>query len=120
VTVLYTQNWRNGTFTVEMNDEDKEKLEVQTSVITMNEIGASIEELYNGWDYETMIKNIDNYNDTEKTEIHSLMYCDEDNDEYNCETDYPFDSNIMDTNGWDMQDTIYEMYDGCELEQTSE
>jgi len=26
----------------------------------------------------------------------------------------------MDTNGWDMQDTIYEMYDGCELEQTSE
>ena len=120
VTVLYTQNWRNGTFTVEMNDEDKAKIEVQESVITMNDIGASIEKLENGWDYETTIENIDNYNDAEKTEIHRLMYCDEDDDEYDCETDYSFDSNIMDTNGWDMQYTIYEMYDGCELEQTSE
>jgi len=120
VTVLYTQNWRDGTFSNEMNDEDKEKLEVQTDVIILNDIGASVEELDEGWDYETKIQNKDEYNDEELREIHRLMYCDNNNIEYSYNDEYNFDSNIMEINEWNLNDTIYELYDGCELELTSD
>ena len=120
VTILYTQNWRDGTFSNEMNDEDKEKLEVQTDVIILNDIGASVEELDEGWDYETKIQNKDEYNDEELREIHRLMYCDNNNIEYSYNDEYNFDSNIMEINEWNLNDTIYELYDGCELELTSD
>jgi len=120
VTILYTQNWRDGTFSNEMNDEDKEKLEVQTDVIILNDIGASVEELDEGWDYETKIQNKDEYNDEELREIHRLMYCDNNNIEYSYNDEYNFDSNIMEINEWNLHDTIYELYDGCELELTSD
>ena len=120
VTILYTQNWRHGTFSNEMNDEDKEKLEVQTDVIILNDIGASVEELDEGWDYETKIQNKDEYNDEELREIHRLMYCDNNNIEYSYNDEYNFDSNIMEINEWNLNDTIYELYDGCELELTSD
>ena len=120
VTILYTQNWRNGTFSNEMNDEDKDKLEAQSDVIILNDIGASVDELDEGWDYATEIKNKDQYNDEELREIHSLMYCDDNNDEYNYNSEPDFDPDIMENNKWDLDDTIYELYDGCELELTSD
>ena len=117
VTILYTQYWRDGTFSIEMNDEDKEKLEVQTDVITLNDIGASVEKLIDGWYYDTEIKNKDKYDDEELREIHRLMYCG-DNNEYS-DNDV-FDSDIMETNELNLDNTIYELYEGCELELTSD
>ena len=120
VTILHTQYWRDGIFSNEMTDEDKEKLEVQTDVIILNNIGASVEELESGWYYGTEIKNKDKYNDDELREIRQLMYCRDNNDEYNDDDDNVFETDIMEINEWILDDTIYELYDGCELELTSD
>ena len=53
-------------------------------------------------------------------EIHKMMFCSEDNqDEYDTEEEYDFDQDIMEANDWSMNDTIYEITNGCELELAS-
>ena len=119
VTVLYVQEWRSGIFTVELDETDKEKLLVQDN-ITLNDYGACIEELNDGCFFESEIKNKDKYNDEELKEIHRLMFCNKDNQEkYNSEEEYDFDQDIMEANDWSMDDTIYEITNGCELELAS-
>ena len=65
----------------------------------------------------TKIKNEESYNKEEKKEIHRLMFCDKDDEHaYNSEEEYDFEQDIMESNDWSMDDTIYEITDGCELE----
>lgn len=119
VTVLHVQEWRSGTFSIELDEKDKEKLLAQDN-ITLNDCGACVEELTEGWFYESDIKNKDTYNDEELKEIHKMMFCSEDNqDEYDTEEEYDFDQDIMEANDWSMNDTIYEITNGCELELAS-
>mgnify|MGYP000375764587 CR=1 FL=1 len=60
------------------------------------------------------------YADEEKKEIHKLMFCDKDDEcAYNSEEEYDFEQDIMEANEWSMDDTIYEIMSGFELEQTS-
>ena len=119
VTVLYVQEWRSGTMTIELDETDKEKLLAQDN-ITLNDCGACVEELTEGWFYESEIKNKDDYDDEELKEIHKLMFCGEDNqDEYDSEEEYDFEQDIMEENNWSMNDTIYEVMNGCELELVS-
>jgi hypothetical protein len=119
VTVLYVQQWRDGTFTVELDEKDKEELLAKEDIV-LNDIGASVEDISSGWFYETKIQNEDNYSDEEKKEIHKLMFCDKDNeDDYNSEGEYDFEQDIMEANDWSMDDTIYEIMSGFELEKTS-
>ena len=48
------------------------------------------------------------------------MFCDKDNeDDYNSEGEYDFEQDIMEVNDWSMDDTMYEIMSGFELEQTS-
>ena len=116
VTVLHVQQWRNGSFTIELSEKDKETLMTQEHII-LNDHGASVEELSSGWFYETEIKNEDSFNDEEKKEIHRLMFCDkEDEDAYNSEEKYYFEQDIMEANNWSIDDTIYEIYCGFEIE----
>ena len=116
VTVLHVQQWRNGSFTIELSEKNKETLMTQEHII-LNDHGASVEELSSGWFYETEIKNEDSFNDEEKKEIHRLMFCDkEDEDAYNSEEKYYFEQDIMEANNWSMDDTIYEIYCGFEIE----
>ena len=49
-----------------------------------------------------------------------MMFCDRENQhEYDSEEDYGFDQDIMEANDWSMNDTIYEILHGCELELVS-
>tara|TARA_Y100000816_G_C26108254_1_gene590000 strand:+ start:9797 stop:10255 length:459 start_codon:yes stop_codon:yes gene_type:complete len=119
VTVLYVQQWRDGTFTIELDEKGKQELLTKEDII-LNDIGACTEEITSGWFYEAKIKDEEKYSDEEIKEIHKLMFCDKDNeDEYDCEGDYDFEQDIMETNDWSMDDTIYEITNGFELEQTS-
>ena len=119
VTVLFVQQWRTGIFTIELDETEKERLLAQDN-ITLNDCGASIDELTDGWYFGTEIKNKDNYNDEELKEIHKMMFCDNDNQaEYDSEVEYDFDQDIMEANDWSMDDTIYEITNGCELELAS-
>ena len=116
VTVLFVQQWRNGEFTIELDETSKEKILAENNII-LNDWGTCCEEIISGWYYETKIKNEDSFNDEEKKEIHKLMFKDkEDEDAYNSEEEYDFDQDIMEANDWSMDDTIYEIIDGCELE----
>ena len=123
VTVLFVQQWRDGTFTVDLNETNKEKLLTEDHIV-LNDWGGCTEQLISGWFYETQIKNKEQYNDVEIQEIHKLMFCNNDNkDEYNCEDalDFnDFEQDIMETNGWFMEDTIYEIFNGFELENMNE
>ena len=95
VTVLFVQQWRTGIFTIELDETEKERLLAQDN-ITLNDCGASIDELTDGWYFGTEIKNKDNYNDEELKEIHKMMFCDNDNQaEYDSEVEYDFDQDIM-------------------------
>ena len=101
------------------DETEKERLLTQDN-ITLNDCGACIDELTDGWYFGTEIKNKDNYNDEELKEIHKMMFCDNDNQaEYDSEVEYDFDQDIMEANDWSMDDTIYEITNGCELELAS-
>ena len=118
VTVLYVQQWRDGEFTIELDEKEKAKIVDQESII-LNDWGACTEEISSGWFYETKIKNEDLFNDEEKKEIHRLMFCDKDNEEEYCDNELnfnDFEQDIMEANDWSMDDTIYEITHGCELE----
>ncbi len=119
VTVLYEQQWRDGSFNIELSTKDKETLLTQDSII-LNDHGACVEELSNGWFYECKIENKDQYNDEELKEIHKLMFYDKDNeDEYDNieEKDFNnFEQDIMEANDWSMNDTIYEICCGFDIE----
>jgi hypothetical protein len=118
VTVLYVQQWRDGEFTIELDEKEKAKIVDQESII-LNDWGACTEEISSGWFYETKIKNEDSFNDEEKKEIHRLMFCDKDNEEEYCDNELnfnDFEQDIMEANDWSMDDTIYEIVNGCELE----
>jgi len=118
VTVLYVQQWRDGEFTIELDEKEKAKIVDQESII-LNDWGACTEEISSGWFYETKIKNEDSFNDEEKKEIHRLMFCDKDNEQEYCDNELnfnDFEQDIMEANDWSMNDTIYEIVNGCELE----
>lgn len=116
VTVLYTQQWREGYFTIDVTENEKNALNTDDTIV-LNDHGASVEELVSGWDYEHEIKNKEKYTDIELKEIYRLMYCSEDNkDEYDSDEDHDFNQDIMEENEWTMDDTIYEIYNGFEFE----
>ena len=116
VTVLHVQQHDEATILVELTEEDKEKILASDHII-LNDYGAFIDSVETGWFFEMKIKDEESYTDEEKKEIHKLMYCDTDNeDACNSEKEYDFESERMETNGWDMNDTVYEIY-GCELEE---
>tara|TARA_B100001093_G_scaffold502225_1_gene554911 strand:- start:162 stop:623 length:462 start_codon:yes stop_codon:yes gene_type:complete len=118
VTVLYVQQWRNGEFTIELDETQKEKILEEDNII-LNDWGACTEQITSGWFYEVKIKNEETFDQDEKKEIHRLMFCDNENEEEYCEDDLNFDNfeqDIMEENNWSMNDTIYEITNGCELE----
>lgn len=119
VTVLHVQQWRSGTFSIEVDEVEKENLMAQESIV-LNDCGASVEELSEGWLYECKVKNEALYDDKDLKEIHRKMFHDEDNDdEYDSEEEYDFDQDLMEANDWSLDDTIYEITGGCEMELIS-
>lgn len=116
VTVLYTQQWRYGNFSIDLTKSEKNAFNTNETIV-INDYGGCTEEIINGWYYECDIKNKDKYTDSELKEIYRLMYCGEDNkDEYDSDEEYDFNQDIMEENDWSMDDTIYEIYDGFEFE----
>lgn len=119
VTVLHVQQWRSGTFSIEVDEVEKEKLMAQESIV-LNDCGASVEELSEGWFYECKVKNEELYDNKDLKEIHRRMFRDDDNDhEYDSGEEYDFDQDLMEANDWSLDDTVYEITGGCEMELTS-
>ena len=107
VTLLYTQCWDYGTFELTTNDNEIEEL-LQSSHIIINNHSGCMNTLEMGWYFSDEIKDKDSYTETELNEINRLIYKNDDEEE-------GIDTGILEDNGWVLEDTIYEVYDGINL-----
>ena len=96
-----------GTFEIELTDKEKEEILKKDSIILNNYTGVSVESLDDCCDYSYEIYNKESFTHKELKEIDKLLYLDQ---------EYGPDENILEKNGWSMDDTIYGINTGCELE----
>jgi len=107
-----------GTFEIELTDKEKEEILKKDSIV-LNDYSVSCNELDSGCDYYDEICNKDSYTEEELKEIHRLLYFDENDEEsYTSDCDDVNDY-VLEQNGWSMDDTIYGIDTGCELELIS-
>ena len=99
-----------GTFEIELTDMQKEEILKKDSIILNDYTGVSVEMLDSGCEYFDEICNKERYTSDELKEIHRLLYldCDDVNED------------ILEKNGWTMDNTIYGINTGCELECISD
>ena len=117
VTFEITRYFYWGTFEVELTDKEKKDILKKDSIILNDYAGVSVESLDSECDYSHDIYNKQCFSPEELKEIHRLVFLDPDDKEsYDSDCD-DADENILQKNGWSMDDTIYGMDTGCELEQ---
>jgi len=113
VTYEITDYFYWGTFEIELTDKEKEEI-LKKDEIILNDYGCSLEELTGGCDHYEKIKNEASYNEGELREIKKLLYFSPENDDEYIE-DCDIDQELLEENGWSMDDTIYGFSTGCEL-----
>ena len=120
VTFLVTNIFRWGTFEIELTDKEKEEI-LKKDTIVLNEYSVSCQELWDGWLDGEEIQNRDNYTEEELDEIEKLIYWHKDYyDEYDDGETYDYNEDILELNGWELDDTIYGFDTKCELELISD
>ena len=117
VTFEITRFFYWGTFEVELTDKEKKEILKKDSIILNDYAGVSVESLDSECDYSHDIYNKQGFTPEELKEIHRLVFLDPDDKEsYDSDCD-DADENILQKNGWSMDDTIYGMDTGCELQE---
>ena len=106
VTLIVSVQWRWSSFTINLNDEEKEKVE-KSEHLLLNDYDYEFIETDDGCDRFIDIKDENNYTEGEIYLIYKSIYEDIDEEYY--------DENYMEENGWDLSDTTYEISDGVEL-----
>lgn len=106
VTLIVSVQWRWSSFTINLNDEEKEKVE-KSEHLLLNDYDYEFIETDDGCDRFIDIKDENNYTEEELYLIYKSIYEDIDEEYY--------DENYMEENGWDLSDTTYEISDGVEL-----
>ena len=118
VTFLMTQYWRDGIFEIELTDKEKEaflkEAENENNILTLNNYGCVAEEVSGGHDRCDEIQNESSYSEEEICEIKKLLFSvsdDDGNKVYDGSIDeIPFaDTDILETNDWCLDDTMYMM-----------
>ena len=109
-TILYTTNWRWGSFEITLTEEEKKEV-LESNDISLNSYGASCLEMDNGWFDSAELKNETNYTEEEKIEILRTICESQDSKDFN-----DCDQDMMEENGWVLDDTEYSIVSGCELE----
>lgn len=109
VTMVNTVMWRTGEFIVKLYDKEYEELLEEDNIIINDHCGEFIS-TDDGCERTVEIKDIEKYSEEEKKEIYDLIYEDVE-DEILLEDDV-----LEEEKGWMLDDTIYEIYGGFELE----
>jgi hypothetical protein len=104
-----------GTFEIDLTDKQKEEILKKKSII-LNDYGVFVESLDIGCDYSDEICNKESYTPEELKEIHRLLYLDPDDKESYTSDCHDVVEDVLEQNGWSMDDTIYGIDTGCELE----
>lgn len=115
VEFLITTFFRWGEFTIELDEKEKEEILKKTEII-LNDYCCYIEELWNGSYYDEEIVEKENYSKEELDEINDLLYNSRDGEVQNS-PDENVDIELLESNGWSMNDTIYGFTCGCEIEE---
>lgn len=108
VTLLVTVQWRWSSFGINLNDEEKKKVE-ESDHLLLSDYDYEFIETDDGCDRFIDIQNEINYTSHELNLIYKSLYEDID-EEY-------FDETFMEENGWDLSDTTYEISGGVDLEE---
>lgn len=118
VTIYVTTFFRWGTFEITLTDQEKKEI-LKKEEIILNNYVCAMEEMWDGCDRYIEIQEKDTYSSEEIKEIHRLMYCEDiKNSDYEYDSDNDeFQEDILDANGWDLDDTIYGFTCGCILEE---
>ena len=106
VTVIVSIQWRWSSFTINLNDEEKEKVE-KSEHLLLSDYDYDFIETDDGCERFIEIKDEKKYSEDELNLIYKSMYED-------LEEEY-YDETYMEENGWDLSDTTYEISDGVEL-----
>ena len=109
-----------GTFEIELTDKEKEEILKKESIILNDYPGVSVDSLDDGCDCYEEICNKDSFTPEELKEIHRLIYLDHDDEESYTRDCDDTNTDILEQNGWSMDDTIYGFDTGCELELISD
>jgi len=107
------QLFDGGEFTIELTYTEKERI-LKLSKIELNEYrGVCCNEVYNGEFVDIEIDKSIEYNEAECAEIHSLLWCDQSDDDYD-----DYDEERMIENRWILIDTKYRFNYGCILDES--
>lgn len=117
VTFEITRFFYWGTFEIELTDKEKKEILKKDSIILNDYAGVSVESLDSECDYSHDIYNKQGFTPEELKEIHRLVFLDPDDKESYVSDCDDVDENILQKNGWSMDDTIYGMDTGCELQE---
>ena len=106
-----TTFFRYGEFEIELNDIEKKNILMKEDIV-LNDYDASCDEIWDGCDVYHEVIDIVSFTDEEK-ELHNLMYKNnEDPENYDENCDDMVNLDILENNGWSMDDTIYGI-SGC-------
>lgn len=101
--------WRYGEFNISIYEKEKEEL-LKKDYININDHDGEFICTNDGCEERVEIKNIEKYSEDEKKEIYKSIY-------ENIEEEILFDDSVLEEeNGWTLDDTIYEIYNGFDLE----
>ena len=118
VTLLVYNYFYWGTFEIDLTDKEKEEILKKDSII-LNDYCVSCLELDSGCDQYEDIENEESYTEEELLEIKRLIYRPIEDEDYDSDEEYYLDTSVLEQNGWSMDDTIYGLDTGCELELIS-
>ncbi len=109
VVLIITTMWRYGEFVIDVSDEDYKKL-LEVEKIVINDHCGEVNETTDGQEETEEIQNIDSYTEEEKNAIYNAIYEDRDGGILH-------DLDVLEEEkGWVLDDTIYEIYGGFEME----
>ena len=107
VILIITTIFRWGEFEVNLSEKEKEKM-LSEDIVVLNDYDSSFVSNIDGCEQTDEIENLNNYSDEEKKAIFKNIYED-------IEDETLFDVSELEDDGWDLDDTIYEIVGGVEL-----
>ena len=109
VVLIITTMWRWGEFVIDVSDEDHDKL-MEVEKIVINDHCGEVNETTDGQEETEEIQNIDSYTEEEQKAIYECIYEDR-------KGGILYDLDVLEEEkGWVLDDTIYEIYGGFEME----
>jgi hypothetical protein len=115
VVLEITTYFRYGDFEIELTEKEKNDI-LEKEWIVLNDYNATCYEMWDGCEMYQEIPNEDKMSKEEKREMHNLMYKDnEDPDLYDDKCDDYVNEDILEANGWSIDDTIYGISCKCEV-----